>query len=154
MTRNELTAVAVWTPHGSAGIEGQGCTPSGSVELAVGAAAAVRRLATAAALCSEGHAVNRGGRWVPEGDPLDAAVWGLAQRLRIDVDHLKAGSAPQHVFPFDPHRRRMSVIVNGQLIVQGAPETVLPRCRRTSDAETAVQAFAAEGLRIIAVATK
>jgi len=154
LTRNELTAVAVWTPHGSARIEGQGYTPSGSVEVVDGAAAAVRRLATAAALCSEGRAVNRGGRWVPEGDPLDAAVWVLAQRLGIDVDHLKAGSAPQHVFPFDPHRRRMSVIVNGQLIVKGAPETVLPRCRRASDAETAAQALAAEGLRIIAVATK
>jgi len=63
-------------------------------------------------------------------------------------------SSAVRIFPFDPRRRRMSVVAGPSLHVKGAPDSVLPRCVNCQGAEAAVQRMAASGLRVIAVARR
>jgi magnesium-transporting ATPase (P-type) len=58
---------------------------------------------------------------------MEAALDALAHRsgaTRLDA----ADGAGTRRFPFDPRRRRMSVLVDGVLHVKGAPDSVLARC--------------------------
>src|SRR6185295_13132509 len=54
LTTNEMTVVEVWTPAGSAQIEGNGYEPDGKIAAAPAALTAARALAMAAIRCSNG----------------------------------------------------------------------------------------------------
>ena len=154
LTRNEMAVVAVWTPVGEASVVGEGYEPVGEVRAESGSAReAVSLAAGTAVVCSTGRLVSRDGRWVPQGDPMEVAIDVLARRLGVEVDHLRA-SLPDRVFPFDPRRRRMSVVRDGWLLVKGAPDAVLPRCTAPGRAGEALDELSAQGLRVIAVARR
>lgn len=59
-------------------------------------------------------------------------------------------------FPFDPERRRESVLTTTALLVKGAPDAVLPRCtgRHADEAAAAMTALAEQGMRVLAVARR
>ncbi len=69
ITRNQMAAVEVWTSLGTAEIGGVGYEPTGTVSASPEVRLAVTELARVAARCSEGRAVCRAGKWVPDGDP-------------------------------------------------------------------------------------
>ena len=60
---------------------------------------------------------------------MEVAIDLLARRVGFDWTTDVAEHAEQARFPFDARRRRMSVIVEGEVLVKGAPDSVLPRCR-------------------------
>ena len=154
LTRNEMAVVAVWTPSGQAAVVGEGYEPVGEVQAeSLAAREAVARAASAAVVCSTGRLVARDGRWEPQGDPMEVALDVLARRLGIDVDGLRA-MVPDRVFPFDPRRRRMSVVQGGWVLVKGAPDAVLPRCTAPGRAGEALDELSTQGLRVIAVARR
>jgi magnesium-transporting ATPase (P-type) len=152
LTRNEMAAVALWTPAGSATVRGLGYEPSGDVEAETGALPAVRDLALAAARCSSGRAVEEGGVWVVQGDPMEAALAVLAYRCGVDLAGDERARPVTQRFPFDPHRRRMSVALGGTVMTKGAPEAVLPRCAPAPGIEDAWAELGRRGLRVLAVA--
>jgi magnesium-transporting ATPase (P-type) len=154
LTRNEMTVVEVWTPVGVAHIEGGGYGPEADIEVEEPAESALRALAVAAERCSIGRAVEIDGRWVAQGDPMEAALDALVHRLGIDIGEV-ARAAPETVrFPFDPRRRRMSVVAGHRILVKGAPDAVLPLCRESGDAANAMDALAERGLRVLAIAAR
>jgi len=154
LTRNEMAVVTVWTPAGRSRIEGEGYEPEGEVRSDEPAARdAATAAARAAVVCSTGHLVARDGGWRPQGDPMEVALDVLARRLGLDTDGLRA-AAPDRVFPFDPRRRRMSVVRDGWILVKGAPDTVLPRCTDRAGADAALDELSNQGLRVIAVARR
>jgi magnesium-transporting ATPase (P-type) len=154
LTLNELSVTSIWTPAGSARLFGQGYEPDGESDIEPGAEASVRELARAAALAADGRAVWRDGRWLPLGDPLDTALWVMVHRIGLDPDAIRAKAPVLRTYPFDPHRRRSSVLTESQLIVKGAPENVLPNCRNAEQARQVADRMAAEGLRVIAIASR
>jgi magnesium-transporting ATPase (P-type) len=155
LTRNELTAVEVWTPRGSAVIEGSGYDPTGRVVAdAPEVVQAVTSLARAAVRCSTGKIAWQGERWVALGDPIDAAVDALSRRAGIDLEVDRAQHPDVRRFPFDPRRRRMSVIVDRDVFVKGAPDGLLPLCSLDERVEEALTAMTVSGLRVIAVAAR
>ena len=90
------------------------------------------------------------------GNPLDRALWEApgADGAGIEGAHRLAA------LPFDYQRRLASVLIEGvggerQILVKGAPETVLARCTGVLPGAQAVleRQFAA-GSRVIAVATR
>jgi magnesium-transporting ATPase (P-type) len=85
---------------------------------------------------------------------MEAAIDVLARRLGVDADADRARTAIRARFPFDPRRRRMSVVGEGQLIVKGAPEAVLPLCRSVDGASKVLHDYMAKGLRVIAIACR
>jgi magnesium-transporting ATPase (P-type) len=66
-----------------------------------------------------------------------------------------AGPTVDRRYPFDPRRRRMSVVAGGMVLTKGAPDAVLPQCRaRTHAAEAALAELTGRGLRVLAVARR
>lgn len=154
LTTNQMTVVELWTPSGGATIEGPGYAPRAAVRLDVDEEVA-QRLALAAARCSTGDVVQADGRWMPQGDTMEAALVALAERLGIDVASDRADHPSDRRFPFDPRRRRMSVAVDGTLFVKGAPDSVTPRCVcGTEGVDAALDDLTARGLRVLAIACR
>ena len=155
LTRNEMSVTEVWTPRGAAIIDGIGYEPSGRVHTAAKLLPELKELAWAGALHANGHAVFQNGRWVACGNPLEVALHVFAQRLGVDVSSERTTSLiATRRFPFDPRRRRMSMVVGQRVIVRGAPEAVFERCESIGDAEQAVSRMAERGLRVVAIAAR
>jgi len=154
ITRNQMAVVEVWTPLGTAQIGGVGYEPTGAVNSSPEVKQAVTELARVAARCSDGRAVCRDGKWVPDGDPMEAALYSLARRCGIDIDEDIEDRPKDREFPFDPQRRMMSIVAGDQLLAKGAPESILGRCQPMPAAREAVVALAQRGLRVIAVASR
>ncbi|QBS45352.1 cation-transporting P-type ATPase [Nocardia sp. CS682] len=156
LTRNEMQAVEVWTPQGTTTVEGAGYGPAGTLIGTEQAVAEARAVADSAARCSpDAHAREHQGRWLAVGDPMEVAVHVLATRAGAAV-----APVPRHREPFDTHTRRASVTDVDGVHITGASEAVFALCDKgdpgTAEAiavaTTQVDAMAARGLRVIAVA--
>ncbi|WP_439657866.1 cation-translocating P-type ATPase [Lentzea sp. HUAS TT2] len=150
LTRNEMSVVHVWTPAGEVTVHGDGYEPTGTVNGSPEAVDQVRALASSAKRCSPtAHARQHENRWLPVGDPMEVALHVLAARVGVD-----GPSADAVRFPFDPRRRRSSVVDSDGVHVAGAPDSVLPQCRPAPGAGDAIAALARRGLRVLAVARR
>jgi magnesium-transporting ATPase (P-type) len=149
LTRNEMSVVRVWTSAGPVTVTGEGYQPTGDLHGEPEALAAATTLADSAARCSpDAHATGQAGHWKPVGDPMEVALHVLAARSRVP-----APPAPIQRHPFDPHRRRSSVLDRDGLHVSGAPDSILPLCVNVPEgAEDAVIAMSEQGLRVLAIA--
>jgi Mg2+-importing ATPase len=104
-------------------------------------------------LCND--AVRRDGEIVG-GNALDQALWQAAPAPTVDVGSYRGLAAR----PFDYERRIASVLVEAAdggrtVIVKGAPELVLARCRDVpAPAQSVLDAQFASGSRVVAVATR
>ncbi|MDP2292406.1 MAG: cation-transporting P-type ATPase [Actinomycetota bacterium] len=154
LTRNEMAVVEVWTSSGTTHFDTTGYDPTEPLAGAELDGPALRALALAAARCSTGRAVQRDGLWVAQGDPMEAAIDTFARRLGIDTADDDARHPVLRRFPFDPRRRRMSLVIGDRLFVKGATDTVLPRCVVTDGALSVIEEMAGRGLRVLAVATR
>lgn len=153
LTLNQMSVVEVWTPSGSAQIRGGSYEPTAEITMAPGAEAIVKELALVASRCSTGRAVLEGNRWIAQGDPMEAALDVLARRLKVDHDAHAMVRPTVKQFPFDPRRKRMSIVAGDQLYLKGSPEAVLSLCSN-SEAGAALSRLAGRGLRVIAVAKR
>ena len=117
-------------------------------------------LAAVAASCSTAE-VDTGGRRI-SGDPTEVALLAFAQSRGSDV-RLSAREQPRRaVFSFDSARKLMTTVdeEDGRLVAytKGAPEQVLSRCRLAREAHASAlaeaEAFAAKGLRVLALARR
>ena len=150
LTMNQMTVVEAWTPAGTASADTPGYDPSAHVSIEDDSARpAVELTAYAAAVCSSGWVAEVDGAWRAHGDPTEAALDAFARRLGLDVDR-RTGLRAR--FPFDPRRRRMSVVIDDAVFVKGAPDAVLPRCAEDSRAAAALESMTGRGLRVLAVA--
>ena len=153
LTRNEMAVVEVWTPAGAARVSGTGYSPAGTVTASPAAVPHLRRLAVAAVRSSTGRIIERPDGWHPVGDPMEAALSTFAMRAGVRLDELSSSQVEQR-FPFDPRRRRASVVADGLLQVKGAPDAVLPRCLPVPGADAPLAEMTASGLRVLAVACR
>jgi magnesium-transporting ATPase (P-type) len=152
LTCNQMSIVAVWTHEGEISVpdvDGYDPTRPIDVETADGRLLAV--VAATARRCSDGRVEQAtDGRWAAIGDPMEAAIDVLARRCQIATP-----PAADRRFPFDPHRRRMSVLHVDKLSVKGAPDAVLPVCTDAPrEATVVVERFAAAGWRTLAIARR
>ncbi len=154
LTRNQMTVVTAWLPGGSAITSEAGYEPTGSVVLSTPELRPdVERLARAAVRCSSGYVHEVDGEWRAHGDPSEAALDTFARRLGIDTD-AERRVVPRARFPFDPRRRRMSVVIDDEILVKGAPDAVLPSCVGDDGSTDALEALTRRGLRVLAVAVR
>jgi magnesium-transporting ATPase (P-type) len=155
LTENRMAVVRAWVPAGSARIIGVGYEPEGVVDangpVVTGQLA---RAALAATRCSNGRAVLRDSQWVARGDPMEAALHTLALRCGADIGKAEASAPIVRRFPFDPRRRRMSVVTAGEVLVKGAPDAVLAACGDAASASVVARQMAERGLRVLAVASR
>ncbi|MEV8517716.1 magnesium-translocating P-type ATPase [Dactylosporangium sp. NPDC051484] len=88
-------------------------------------------------------------------NPLDAALWQAAHAGADTTAYRRIASVP-----FDHDRRMTSALVRdprgaSRIVVKGAPESVLARCADIpADAHTTLDRFFAQGIRVVAVASR
>ncbi|HEX6232706.1 MAG TPA: cation-transporting P-type ATPase [Jiangellaceae bacterium] len=153
LTLNQMTVVRAWTPYGSATVDVPGYTPTAPATFSgPGVEVAVRQLALAGAGCGTGYVYESDGVWRARGDPMEAALDVFARRVSEDARGNGIDRHPAARFPFDPRRRRMSVVINGEVLVKGAPDAVVPLCTPAPGAAQAVAELTGQGLRVLAVA--
>ncbi|MCW7540898.1 cation-translocating P-type ATPase [Aquabacterium sp. A7-Y] len=127
--------------------------------------AAEQRLWQACLLCNDAQR-DAAGAWA--GDPTEIALAEGALGAGVDGAALLHTHPRRHEWPFDSERKRMSTLhpagEGWTVVTKGAPESVLPLC----DVEAApagrpleraavlaqAQAFAARGMRVLAVACR
>jgi len=179
LTRNEMTAVAIWLPDGrTLEVTGAGYAPEGAlreagVEAATPGDAALNALLEAAALCNDAQLVppdNTDPRWRALGDPTEAALLTLALKGCVDLEPLRKAQSRQAEIPFDSATKMMATLhghaLHGRVCLKGAPEAMAKLCgfvrhgaetvpldaATNSALEQAGIAFASRALRLIAVA--
>jgi len=153
LTVNQMAVVEVWTPGCTVQVDGVGYSPEAALVLSEpDARPDLERLARAATRCSNGFAYLDGTQWRAHGDPMEAAIDVLARRVGIDTDADRAARTISARYPFDPRRRRMSVVVGDEVLVKGAPDAVLPVCINGHEATAVLERLAARGLRVLAIA--
>jgi magnesium-transporting ATPase (P-type) len=154
LTCNQMAVVAVWTPSGSLDVQASGYDWTVAIPVSGDSAPAFLRLARAAVRSSTGRATQRDGRWVAQGDPMEAALDVLARRLGFDARADEEAVPTVARYPFDPRRRRMSIVAGDELLVKGAPDAVLPRCAQAAGAHAAIEEMTSGGLRVLAIAVR
>lgn len=170
LTRNEMTAVALWLPGGRRiTVEGIGYTPSGALRedgRAVDATdPAVRGLLQPAALCNDaGLVAPEEGRqgWSVLGDPTEGALLVLAAKAGLSLEALRAQAPREAELPFDSDtklmatRHRMADAPH-RVFIKGAPEAVLhllpaADAALVHAARAAAETMATQALRVLAFA--
>jgi len=181
ITKNEMTAKAVFAAGEYFDITGSGYTEQGKVHEAttknpatMDGNEAYKMTIVCATACNNAKLVPRvGGETGIIGDPMEAALLVLAKKAGQDRDTLEMEYAFEDENPFDSNRKLMSTLwkKNGQgiLFVKGAPEKVLERCTHYSDSGgvqhplspqkleeflSANKAYASRALRVLAFAYK
>ncbi len=90
------------------------------------------------------------------GNAMDVALWEYAIKHRVTIPHFEKLDEE----PFDYNRKAMFTVVREggrmTLIAKGAPRAILERCtdRQTKKLEKTMEQLGADGLRVIAVASK
>ena len=115
LTRNEMSVVEAWTPSGTAADRRRGYDPTRALVARPGRASRVVRRSRSAAralLDRARGASATAASGSPHGDPMEAALDAFARRLGVDADADAQHPPTVRRFPFDPRRRRMSVVVD------------------------------------------
>ncbi len=151
-----MSVVEVWTPDGTARIEGQGYEPTGQMETRTDDGEDdTPPLALVAARCSRVTRTCRDGVWTAVGDPMDAAVdvarpAGRGRRGGRPGGSSGGGAVPLRSDGVAGCRSR----TRDRLFVKGAADSMLGRCRRDPARGRGDRGVGRSGLRVIAVGTR
>ncbi len=139
LTRNEMTVREVLVERKTVFVEGVGYQPEGGFLLSNGKNYQVtsdkeaQKLMQIAALCNDAFLVKKGKGYFIDGDPTEGALVVLAAKAGLLKKSLEAKYPRLEELPFEMARKRMSTIhkIDGslQLLLKGAPESVLANCR-------------------------
>ena len=166
LTLNRLTAKRLWLPnYGLVDIGGEGFALEGNFEqggkpASDDARRGIRALSHSGTLCNDAAFQPSLGEAGASGDTVDLALQVLAAKAAIDPVHLRTSSPRVAEIPFSAERR-FAASLNRQsnehhLHVKGAPEVLIPLCRRIEHANAlrAAEEMAEGGYRVLAVATR
>jgi Ca2+-transporting ATPase len=164
LTRNEMTVQVAWVDAHEYRFSGVGYDPGGEIEhdgirlteLPEGLGV----LLTMAVLCNDAAIRAEAGVWTPTGDPTEAALVVAGEKGGLAARVLRERFPRLDVIPFESETKFMATLHRiggqGRILLKGAPETVLRRCRLDeADAGVAldaVETYARQGMRVIAFA--
>jgi Ca2+-transporting ATPase len=181
LTRNEMTVRAIFCAGSVIEVGGSGYIPEGDFACEgkpLAADGPVRRglhqTLNAAALVNDAALSDSDGRWSVQGDPTEGALLVAARKFGISDEHLARQQRVAEI-PFTSERKRHTTVhidpsnpAELTIMVKGAPEILLSRCRYIMDrgqpillsgparAEIAQRndELASQALRVLAIATR
>ncbi len=182
LTQNQMTVTSVWAGRRTYGVTGQGYDPSGGFTRDGASARAgddpvLEATLWAGLLCNDAELRQEGTGHRIVGDPTEGALVVAAAKGGLGRDAIEACPRVAEL-PFDSDRKRMTTLhgIGGArlrvpgasrlALVKGAPDVILGLCARvegqsgpeTMDTatrnavQTANDAMASQGLRVLAVA--
>ncbi|MBN1416057.1 MAG: calcium-transporting P-type ATPase, PMR1-type [Bacteroidales bacterium] len=137
LTRNEMTAKAVYVNEKLYQVTGIGYEPDGEFQLAEKKISPLEseglsRAMDIAVLCNGAKLIHEAGTYRILGDPTEAALLTLAAKAGVDVDNRENEFPFVAEIPFDSERKQMTIIRRkGQNLiafVKGAPDVLLSNC--------------------------
>ncbi|MFL5381824.1 MAG: cation-translocating P-type ATPase [Longimicrobiaceae bacterium] len=176
LTAQEMVATRLWADGRTWRVTGSGYGAGGAIlredgsEVPPGSGGSLRVAIGIGALANRADLEDAGGATTVRGDPTEAALLVLARKAGLDRRRMLAEAPEVGEIPFSSERMWMATFhrTAGETVamVKGAPGAVLERCigRLTdagpvpldADGRVAVlrenEAFAAEGLRVLALA--
>ena len=160
LTRNEMTARAVYADSKLYYISGIGYEPKGDFLLtkekinpmeSVG----LLRAMDIGVLCNGARLIHEEGSYRILGDPTEAALLTLAAKAGIDLDSKENDYPFVAEIPFDSDRKQMTIIRRNQqqltAFVKGAPDVLLANCTRIESDNQVQEITQADRERILAV---
>lgn len=173
LTQNRMTVTHLWVEDFTLTFDGIGLE-EGKMQLPEGASANLAQKALEiGVLCNSATFVYKDDKLSSiAGDPTEAALLVCAQKGGLVPDRLRSSHKLAAELPFDSDRKMMSAVrstQNGHVsFVKGAPEMVLPHCKKllTSSGEvpinpalsrklhSQIDAFSSQALRVLALAYK
>ncbi|MBS9404091.1 HAD-IC family P-type ATPase [Halomonas sp. TRM85114] len=180
LTRNEMTAQAIWLPDGEIGIDGTGFSPEGDFHqvrdgerqetaMNLDDHPALRHFLKVGVLCNDAELAEEDGRWRIHGDPTEGALVVAAAKAGLSAATLRDDHDRHDAIPFESERKYMATlhVLEGEqtLLVKGAPDRLLEMCHRVRteegeqdlDVETweaRIHDLSSRGLRVLALAEK
>ncbi|WGT52314.1 cation-transporting P-type ATPase [Thioclava nitratireducens] len=176
LTRNEMTVASLAATEHIYSVMGSGYAPEGAVrwrdaDIDPDDHAVLMEFARAAALCNDALLHSHAEGWRVEGDPMEGALMALAGKVTRDGPEPFREWTRADAIPFDAAHRYMATLHRDRegracIHVKGAPEAVLALCADQRSAEggtepldvdhwhAAIEELAAEGQRVIAIATR
>ncbi len=176
LTRNEMMAASLATADRRHTVTGEGYAPDGAIRSDGGDPderdrAILTEIARVAGLCNDAVLRETDAGWRAEGDPMEGALMALAGKITEQASAPFGQWTRVNAIPFDAAHRYMAVLTRdpeGQAYIhaKGAPEAILGLCgdqrTRAGGVEPldpdhwheVVESLAAEGQRVIAVATR
>jgi P-type Ca2+ transporter type 2C len=167
LTKNEMTVTRIYVDRTDVAVSGSGYDSHGTFSAERVPHETLDLLLTTAVLCNNAQLTHAS---TIIGDPTEGALIVAAAKAGITRASLKQrGYSFERELPFDPERKRMSVIVKNRrsrAYVKGAPDLLLERCthymsngrrvRLTSAARTKIlernDAYALDALRVLGFA--
>ena len=172
LTKNEMTVQRLVTAEAVIEVAGVGYAPHGgfSADGQEIDPAALSDIARIALLCNDARLREADGDWRLEGDPTEGALLALALKAGLDSSFENEAWPRVDVIPFESEHRFMATLHhdhagNVLALVKGAPERIIGMCQlqRNGGQDTAIsptfwqsgiEALAAEGYRVLALASK
>ncbi len=176
LTRNEMMAATLAASEHVYSVGGNGYSPEGAVrwreaDVHPDEHLVLMEFARAAGLCNDSVLHEHVDGWRVEGDPMEGALMALAGKITGDGSDPFQSWCRIDEIPFDAGHRYMAVLHHdhdgtARIHVKGAPEAVIAMCGQQRAADggreplakaywyDTVDELAAEGQRVIAVATR
>lgn len=139
LTRNEMTVREIFVNHQTIFVEGKGYNPNGGflvkkANYQFKKDKELLQVLTIGLLCNDAVLVEKGKEWLIDGDPTEGALLVAAAKAGFDQKKWQKKLPRLGEIPFEMDRKRMSTYHpaknGGQLLVKGAPESVLSRCAK------------------------
>ncbi|WP_075882006.1 cation-translocating P-type ATPase [Vreelandella massiliensis] len=179
LTRNEMTAQAIWLGDQQYFIDGIGFAPDGSfhrilsngdkerVELKENST--LTYFLRAGALCNDTELHQQEGRYQIHGDPTEGALVVAAEKACIDTAKLRKEFVRLDAIPFESEHKYMATLHKDgdsqYVLVKGAPDRLLEMCSSVITAEgdadihhkeweKRIHDLSSRGLRVLAIADR
>ena len=137
LTKNEMTVTTLWLYNRIITVTGIGYTPKGEFWDAFGRIESAEDpdlmlLLKISALCNNADLYQENAHWSISGDPTEGALLVAAVKAGLDRQVLVQEYPLVQEFPFDSHRKKMSVLRRERnngivLMVKGAVESILSK---------------------------
>ncbi len=179
ITKNELVVQKLFVGNDFFEVSGEGYEPKGDITKNEKLIDPLNHpdlifMVKNAALCAQARTnfLDTENKWVVLGDPTEASMLVLAQKIGFKKDVLETEAPLITDFPFDYNLRMRASLrkINGKrnLIIAGAPENVLNICTKVWHAgknyrlsykereklQNVFESMSAEGLRVVALGIK
>jgi magnesium-transporting ATPase (P-type) len=143
LTLMEMMVVSAVTAESAYEVTGEGYAPTGEIRkdgTVAGSDPVLTLMGRVCLLCNDAELFQQDGAWKVEGDPTEGALYPLAIKLGMDRQAEQAAFPRIDAIPFESEHKFMATLhrsADGRqfLLVKGAPEVILERCRLQQTAE-------------------